>query len=134
MTNLTTGKKKKGGLEKTLSTENKHNPPLSLLQSWTALRPPSGEPESILTKCLEGKVDCLGIGLMEFPKMPWANAHVFEDGTGLSYNLTLGSIINLGLLQTVVLKPMSSVLVTVWTPALVPITYVTSAVMPHQIG
>ena len=35
---------------------------------------PSGEQESILTEYLEGKVDCLGIGLLEFTKMPWTNA------------------------------------------------------------
>ena len=121
-------------MEKTLSTENKHNQPPITSPALDSFQTPSSEPESILTKYLEGKVDCLGIRLLEFPKMPWTNTHILEDGTGLSYNLTLGSIINLGLLHTVVLKPMSSVLVTVWTPALVPITYVTVSVMPHQIG
>ena len=121
-------------MEKTLSTENKQNPPPITSPDLDGVQTPSGEPESILTKYLEGKVDCLDIGLLEFTKMPWTNTHVLEGGTGLSYNLTLGSIINLGLLQTVVLKPMSSVLVTVWTPALVPISYVTVPVMPHQIG
>lgn len=121
-------------MEKTLSTENKQNPPPITSPDLDGVQTPSGELESILTKYLEGKVDCLGIGLLEFTKMPWTNTHILEDGTGFSYNLTLGSIINLGLLHTVVLKPMCSVLVTVWTPALVPISYVTVPVMPHQIG
>lgn len=121
-------------MEKNQSTENKQNPPPITPTVLDGVKTPLGEPESILTKYLEGKVDCLGIRLLEFPKIPWTNTHILEDGTGLSYNLTLGSIINLGLLQTVVLKPMSAVLVTVWTPALVPISYVTVPVMPHQIG
>ena len=121
-------------MEKTLSTENKQNPPPITSPDLDGVQTPSGEPESILTKYLEGKVDCLGIGLLEFPKMPWTNTHVFKDGSGLSYNLTLGTVINLEFLQTVVLKPMSTVLVTVWTPALVPISYVTVPAMPHQIG
>lgn len=118
-------------MEKTLSTENKQNPPPITSPDLDGVQTPSGEPESILTEHLEGQVDCLDIGLLEFPEMPWTNTHILEGGTSQSYNLTLGSIINLGLLQTVVLKPMSSVLVTVWTPALVPISYVTVPVMLH---
>ena len=85
-------------MEKTLSTENKHNAPPITPTVLNAFQIPSREPESILTMHLEGKVDCLDIGLLEFPKMPWTNAHELEDRTGLSNNLTLGSIINLGLL------------------------------------
>ena len=121
-------------MEKNQSTENKQNPPPITPTVLDGVKTPLGEPESILTEHLEGKVDCLDIGLLEFPKMPWNNTHVLEDGSGFSYNLTLGPIIDLEFLQTVVLKPMSTVLVTVRTPSLVPITYVTVSVMPHQIG
>ena len=71
-------------MEKTLSTENKHNPPPITSPVQDGVQTPSGEQESILTEYLKGKVDCLDIGLLEFPEMPWTNTHILEDRTGLS--------------------------------------------------
>jgi len=65
--------------------------------------------------------------------VPWTNAHGLENGTGLAYNLTFGSIVDLGLFDIVILEPMTPVPVTIATPALIPVTDVTVSVMGHQI-
>ena len=123
----------RGGMEKNQSTENKHTPPPFTPPVLSAIQTLIGEPGSILTEHLEGKVHCFDIGLLQPFEVPWTNAHGLKYGTGLAYNLTFGSIVDLGLFDIVILEPMTPVPVTIAAPALIPVTDVTMSIVGHQI-